>query len=387
MSQHGVDRLGPLPGMLRDRSGAVVPVVTPTGDRMWLVRDYALARLVLADRRFSRAEATKPHAAQLNDAQPVPDSMMSMDGADHARLRRTVAGMFSTGRVAAMTPAVERVADHHLDQLAAAGPGADLIETLAAPLPLTVLCSLLGVPQEDSVQFRDWVQVLFDISASSPREKARYRLDLNRYMVGLINRKRQQGDDDVLRVLITAHDRGEMSMAELVTMGLALLMAGYETTVGQIGLSVLGLLTDPPAREALREHPDRLAPTLEELARLSPATPFSFPRVAVEQVRLGDVTLQPGEAVIVSLLDANRDGAAFDDPSALDAGRTGPAHLTFGHGPHRCIGAPLARLQVQIAVERLLRRFPGLRLAPGADAVAWKEGLGTRGLARLRVAW
>lgn len=383
MSEHGVDQLGPLPGFLRDRTGVVVPA----GDRMWLVRDHALGRLVLADRRFSRSEAAKPHAPQLSDAQPAPESMMSMDGADHARLRRTVAGMFSTGRVAAMAPAVGRVADQHLDLLAAAGPGADLMETVAAPLPLTVLCTLLGVPLADSGQFREWVEVLFDISVSTPREKARHRLDLSRYMVGLIGRKRQQPEDDVLGALIAAHDRGEMSMAELVTMGLALLMAGYETTVGQIGLSVLALLTDSQTREAVRQRPDRLVPALEELNRLSPVAPISFPRVAVEPVTLGDVTVQPGEAVIVSLLDSNRDARTFTEPASLEPDRSGPAHLTFGHGPHRCIGAPLARLQVQVVVERLLRRFPGVRLAPAPDAVVWKEGLGTRGLARLSVTW
>jgi cytochrome P450 len=387
MSQHGLDQLGPLPDLLRNHSGDVVDVVTPVGDRIWLVRDYALGRLVLADRRFSRAEAVKPGAPRINDAQPAADSMMSMDGADHARLRRIIAGTFTTGRVAAMAPAIEQVVDRHLDEIAASGPGSDLIEGLAAPLPLAVLCSLLGVPPEDADRFRDWVEVLFDISASSPREKARYRLELNRYMIGLIRRKRQRTGDDLLSALIEAHERGELSMAELVTLGLALLMAGYETTVGQIGLSVLALLTDPDASEALRERPDRLAPTLEELTRLTPATPVSFPRVAVAEVRLGDVTVQPGEAVIVSLLDANRDGRTFAEPATLEADRAGH-HLTFGHGTHRCPGAPLARLQVQIVVDRLLRRFPGLRLATGPDdPVVWKDGLGTRGLARLRVAW
>jgi cytochrome P450 len=296
--------------------------------------------------------------------------------------------MFSTGRVAAATPAIERVVGAHLDQIEASGPGADLVEGLAVPLPLTVLCSLLGIPDEDSTRFRGWVEVLFDISASSPREKARYRVELNRYMLGLIRRKREQpSGPDVLSELIVAHDRGEMSMRELVTMGLALLMAGYETTVGQIGLTVLALLADQPAHTALRESPDRLASTVEELIRLTPATPLSFPRVAVEPVRLGDVTVDAGEAVVVSLLDANRDDRAFAEPAALRPDRRGPSHLTFGHGAHRCLGAPLAAVQVQVAVELLLRRFPGLRLDPSPDAVQWKKGLGTRGLARLRVTW
>jgi nocardicin N-oxygenase len=386
-SQYDLDKLGPLPDLLADRSGPVVSVVTPTGGRMWLVRDHALSRLVLTDRRFSRAEAVKPEAPVLNDAQPAPDSMMSMDGSDHARLRRLVAGMFSTGRVAAMAPAIERVVGGHLDRIEAAGPGADLMGELAAPLPMTVLCSLLGIPEQDGARFRGWVEVLFDISATSPREKARQRLELNRYMLGLIRTKRGRAEPDVLGELIAAHDRGEMSLSELVTMGLALLMAGYETTVGQLGLTVLALLTDPLARTAAQESPAGLAATVEELTRLTPATPLSFPRVAVEAVPLGEVTVQPGEGVVVSLLDANRDHVAFPEPTALRVDRPGPAHLTFGHGAHRCLGAPLAGLQVRIAVKLLLRRFPGLRLDPSPDAVLWKKGFATRGLSRLRVTW
>ncbi|MFC7479085.1 cytochrome P450 [Luedemannella flava] len=351
--------------------------MTPVGDKMWLVRDYALARLVLTDKRFSRAEAVKPHAPQTNDAQPVADSIMSMDGADHARLRRIIAGSFTTGKVATMAPKIEQSVDRHLDAIAAYGPGADLIGGLAAPLPLSVLCSLLGVPTGDSGRFRDWVEVLFDISASSPREKARNRLELTRYMAQLIERKRQEPGEDLISTLIAAHGRGELSAAELITMGLALLMAGYETTVGQIGLSVLMLLTD------MSERPDSVTAFVEESLRLSPSTPLSFSRIALETVTLGEVTVQAGEGVVVSLLDANRDSKVFIDPTAPQ-----PGHLTFGHGPHRCPGAPLARLQVQIAVERLLHRFPTLRLAAGPDpVVVWKEGLATRGLSRLAVRW
>ncbi|CAM5563573.1 cytochrome P450 [Streptomyces aurantiogriseus] len=379
---------GPLPEFLRRPDGEnVVSVITPAGDRMWLVCDYALGRQVLADRRFSRAEASRPHAPRIIDAQPAPDSIASLDGAEHSRLRRIVAGAFSTGRVAAMAPAIERLADRHLDALAAAGPGSDLVEGLAAPLPLSVLCSLLGVPEEDSSRFRTWVEVLFDISASSPRDKARRRMELAHYMADLIEHKRAHPDDALLTSMIAAHDRGELSMGELLTLGLALLMAGYETTVGQIGLSVLHLLTDPAAREDLRRRPELLTPTVEELLRLTPSTPVSFSRVAVEPVRLGGVTVRPGEAVLVSLLHGNRDEAAFTEPDRLVPEGREAVHLTFGHGVHRCVGAPLARLQLRIVLERLLRRFPTLRLASGPDAVEWKGGLGTRGLARLSVEW
>ena len=379
---------GPLPDFLQQPGDqGVVPVVTPTGDKLWLVCHHGLARQVLADKRFSRAEAVKPYAPKANDAQPAPDSMMSMDGADHTRLRRVVTGAFSTGRVEGMAPYIEQLTDRHLDTVAALGPGCDLISELANPLPLQVLCSLLGVPPEDSHQFRDWVEVLFDISASTPQVKARRRLELAAYMADLIAHKRRQPADDLLTSMIGAHDRGELSMAELLTLGLTLLMAGYETTVGQIGLSVLHLLTQPGAYEELRDRPDRLAPAVEELLRLTPATPLSFTRVATEAVPLGDVTVQAGEGVMVSLLHGNRDARTFTEPERLAAEGRDAVHLTFGHGVHRCLGAPLARLQLRIVLDRLSQRFPTLRLASGPNPFAWKDGQATRGLSRLLVDW
>ncbi|WP_431042206.1 cytochrome P450 [Streptomyces sp. P1-3] len=387
MSQCPVQRLGPLPEFMEQGPEDVVRIVTPAGDKMWLVRDYALGRMVLADKRFSRADAVRPNAPQFTDAQPVPDSMMSMDGAEHARLRRIVTGAFTNRRVAAMAPDIERLADQYLDAIAAEGPGTDLVEGLAAPLPLVVLCSLLGVPLEDSARFRDWVEVLFDISASSPREKGRRRLELADYMADLIDRKRRRPGDDLLSSLIKAHDQGDLSMGELITLGLTLLMAGYETTVGQIGLSVLVLLSDPPAYEELVRQPEGVDAAVEELLRVTPTTPLSFSRVATEPVPLGSVTIQAGEGVMVSLLHGNRDGNVFAEPEHLASDGRDAVHLTFGHGLHRCLGAPLARLQLQIVLHRLLRRFPTLRLAAVPEPVVWKDGMGTRGLSRLLVEW
>ncbi|MGW4113684.1 cytochrome P450 [Actinosynnema sp. NPDC004786] len=385
--EHGVDHLGPLPAFMAPGDGGVIPIVTPVGDKMWLVRDYALGRRLLADQRFSRAEATRPHAPRFNDAQPAADALMSMDGAEHARLRRIVSGAFSTRRVAALTASVERLADDLLDALAAAGPGADLVEGLANPLPMSVLCSMLGVPAEDAPAFRDRVEVLFDISASTPREKSGRRLELVEYMGELIARKRRADDEDLLTDLIAAQDEGRLSPGELLTLGLTLLMAGYETTVGQIALSVLALLSEPGAWENARDRPDLLDPLVDDLLRLTPSTPLSFPRVAVEPVQLGAVTVQAGEAVVVSLLHGNRDPGTWARPDRLSPEEHGEVHLTFGHGVHRCLGAPLARLQLRIVLQRLLARFPALRVAPGPESVVWKEGLSIRGLARLRVRW
>ncbi|WP_027648786.1 cytochrome P450 [Salinispora pacifica] len=380
--------LGPLPSFLQQQgAGAVLPIVSPAGNTMWLVRDYTLARKVLTDPRFSRAAAVTPQAPKFNDAQPAADSMMSMDGAEHARLRRLVSGAFTTGRVAAIAPWVERWVDERLDRLERRGTGADLIGDLAAPLSVSVLCTLLGIPAADSERFRGWVEVLFDITASSPHEKGRRRLELLDYMGQTIEQKRRQPDDALLTVLIKAQERGEMSMAELLTLGLTLLMAGYETTVGQIGLAALVILSDEVVYDALKRQPERLPGTVEELLRLTPATPLSFSRVATRQVQLGEVTVRAGEGVVVSLLHGNRDPATFPDPQRLLPQGRDAGHLTFGHGVHRCLGAPLARLQIQTVLNRLIGHFPRLRLVDALEPVAWKHGLATRGLSRLSVEW
>lgn len=381
------DQLGPLPDFLSpDPRGPVTLVRMPTGDQMWLVSDYALGRVVLTDPRFSRAAASRPGAPKFNTANPAPSSIMSMDGSEHARLRRLVNGAFTARRTAALGAYVEQLADELLDAVERTGPPADLIAAFATPLPLAVVTTLLGVPVDDREQFASRVEMLFDITASTPLDKARHGMALVDYMSSLIERKRRQPGDDLLCALIGAQDGGTLSPAELVDLGLALLMAGYETTVGQLGLATLWYLTDPALQERLAggEVPPAI---LEELIRLSPAATVSFPRVAVEDVRLGDVTIRAGQGAVVSLLHANRDGAAFPDPERLAEEGRAMAHLTFGVGPHYCIGAPLARLQLGTALGKLIRRFPGLRLAPDAEAVRWKDGMATRGLANLLVTW
>jgi cytochrome P450 len=387
MTLLNADDLGPLPPFLHDSPDAVVPVVAPTGDHVWLVRDHTLARTVLTDPRFSRAEAVTPGAPRLNDVQPGADSMMSMDGASHARLRRTVTGAFTNRRIASMTRSVEDLVDERLDRLVTLGPTADLIEDLAAPLSVSVLCSLLGIPAADSERFRHWVEVLFDISASSPQEKSRRQLELLYYMTRKIEEKRRRPDDALLAVLIEAQERGGLSKAELITMGLTLLMAGYETTAGQTGLAAFAILSDRVLHDSLRQRPELLPGTIEELLRLTPATPLCFTRIATTQVRLGVTVVQAGDCVVVSLLHSNRDATVFPHPEQLVPDGRDAGHLTFGHGVHRCLGAPLARLQIQVVLNRLLLRFPRLRLADVPEPAVWKQGLSTRGLSRLLVEW
>lgn len=387
MSAFGTDQFGPLPGFLLDGQGDIAPVGASDGGQVYMVRDYALGRLVLSDKRFSRAEAVRPHVPTITDSEPAADSMMSMDGADHARLRRSVAGAFSRQKVAALAPYAEQLADARLDQMEAAGPPADIISGLAAPVSLGVLCALLGIPIKDNVKFADLVEVLFDISRSTPEQKFRQRLEIVDYMRQLMSAKRTRHDDDLLTALIERREDVGLSQGEMITLGLTLLMAGYETTAGQIGLAVQWLLSNPEAWQCLRERPDSLTPTVEELLRLTPSTPLSFPRVALEPLSLGAVTIEKGDPVIVSLLHGNHDAKVFSQPSLLLPEEHKSSHLTFGHGAHRCLGAPLAQMQVQTVLTRLIRRFPELRLVPGPDAIAWKEGLAIRGHTRLFVEW
>ncbi|MEY9894331.1 cytochrome P450 [Catenulispora sp. MAP12-49] len=386
MNPHDIRLLGPMPDMLRTAPEPIAPIVTPAGDRMWLVRDYALARLVLSDRRFSRSRAVAPQAPKFLDTQPVPESVMSMDGSDHARLRRVTARAFSAQRIAALTPLVENLVDEQLALMAAAGPPLDFAAGPATHLPIAVMCGLLGVPADDIDRFRDCVSVLFDIEAT-PEDGARRRLELARYMTRLLAGKRRRPGEDLLSVLIAEHERGGLTRSELHTMGLTLLMAGFESTIGQITLAVLALLNDPETARILRDKPESVPTVVEELLRLNSASVVTFPRVAVEPVPVGGVTVQAGEAVVVSMLDGNRDAAVFPEPDRLALDGRDPVHLAFGHGTHRCLGAPLARLQLQVVLTRLFARFPTLRLADTPDPVVWKDGLATRGLVRLMVDW
>jgi cytochrome P450 len=380
------EQLGPRPEFLTPgQPGRVVGVRTPLGASMWLVRGYELARQILSDPRFSRAAAVRPEAPKVTTANPAANSVMSLDGADHARLRRLAARAFTPRRVAALTPSVERVVVELLDRLAEAGPPADLVAGYAGPLPLAVLSTLLGIPRKDHDLFATWVDVLFDVTASDDHEKLWRRVALVDYMSDLIERKRREPGQDLLSTLVDAQGRGELSKAELINLGVALLTAGYQTTVAQIGLSALVLLLDRASREAMQDG--GIAPVVEELLRLTPSTPVAFPRVAVEDVELDGTTIRAGEAVIVSILDSNRDAAVFDHPDQLTPGGQPAAHLTFGHGPHYCLGAPLARIQLVTALHRLFRRFPGLQLADDEAAVMWQDGLATRGLSRLEVSW
>ncbi|MGY0055248.1 cytochrome P450 [Streptomyces sp. LZ34] len=352
------------------------------GVGFWAVSDYRLARKVLADTRFSRAAAGAADMPKLASIDPSPTSIISLDGSAHARLRRIVAGAFTERRISALRPVIETRVTELLDALAAQRERpADLVSGLSAPLPLSVLCHMLGIPVADHESFREWVPVLFDLGGESAENRAR-AFRITHYMSKLIGRKRREPGDDLISALIQmADDEGKLTNRELVTLSLSLLMAGYDSTADQITLAFLSLLHDPGRAAALRADPELISAEVEELLRTNPSAPVSFSRAVTEPVQLEGVTILPGQPVLVFLMGANRKVRETGSPAV------GNSHLTFGHGVHRCLGAPLARLQLATVIRMTLDRFPRLALAEDVDALDWKPAAATRGLRALRVNW
>jgi len=373
--------VGPLLGSLRTRERQQVRwVQAPNGTGTWLVTDYEAARSALADPRLSRAAAVGPGAPRLSPGQPAPDSIISLDGAEHARLRRLVTGAFTERRAADLSPFIDNLVAELLEEMAAKAAPADVVGSLAAPLPLRVLCSVLGIPWQDHDQFGSGISVLFEMQGDADENKAR-ALRLARYMATLVARKRREGGDDLICALIAGQDgEDRLSNRELVTLALSILMAGYETTVEQLSLCILSLLINAELTAVLRADASLIPTAVAEIMRVSPAVSISFPRVAGEQMTIGGQTIEPGQPVVVSVIGANRSVRTDTAPITV-------SHLTFGHGIHRCIGAPLARIQLASALRGLLTRFPLLALADDPAALEWKSGSSSRGLARLHVTW
>jgi cytochrome P450 len=375
----------PIPGDPDDMP-PVARVSMPNGVDAWVISDYRLARKVLADPRFGRAAAVAPDVPKLTSLDPSSGSIISVDGSAHARLRRIVAGAFTERRVVGLLPIIEQRTEELVDALVAQGPPADLVAGLAASLPLSVLGHMLGIPVADHEEFKEWVPVLFDLSGESVESRTR-AFRITHYMSKLIAQKRKEPGEDLISALVQATDEGgRLTNRELVTLSLALLMAGYDSTGDQITLCFLSLLHEPERMVTLRADPDLVPAEVEHLLRTNPSAPATFTRMTTEPVRLAGVTVEPGEPVVVFLMAANRSPAAQRGADGRD-GASGSPHLTFGHGVHRCLGAPLARLQLATVIRVVLDRLPRLALAQDLEGLAWKPAAATRGLAEMRVTW
>jgi cytochrome P450 len=381
--------VGPLPDafdIVKPRSG-IEWAIAPNSTGFWLVTDYKLARQILADRRFCRSDAVGRNVPNIASYRSAPNAIISLEGAEHARIRRLVAPAFTERRIAELAPFVAQSVEDLLDVLEAQHAPADFVSHVSFPLPFGVLCHLLGVPPEDREVFGSWVNVLFRLEDSSA-DSRQQSIALVRYMMRVIAEKRRKPAADLITRLIRSAERdGNVSNHEIVTLCLSLLMAGFDTTVDQITLCVLTMMLDRPLMKDLNNNPALIPHVTDELMRVNPATYMTFPRMAVERVCAGGAVIQPGHLVAVSIIAANRDPSAFNPADGVALEESQPAHLTFGHGVHRCLGAPLAFLQLTTLLAALVRRFPQLWLADDLSSLAWKTGMATRGLRQMYVTW
>ena len=370
-----------------DRLRATAPVVPlPAGSegrRSYVVTGYEAARAALADPRLSKDTARffagRPSRRDLHPA--VSQSMLAQDPPEHTRLRAVVGGAFTKKAVERLRPSVERLVD---GLLAAWRPGepVDLVASLAVPLPVTVICELLGVPEADRDRLRGWSGELF--SAADPARTDAASHAVAGYMAELVEVKRRRPDDSLLHRLV-ADAEGRLGEDELVSLAVLLLVAGHETTTNFLGNAALALLRDPDARERLRREPSAWSAALDELLRHdSPVAVATF-RWSTEPLVVDGVDVPAGVPVLVSPGAANRDPARFEVPGRLDLDRDARGHLAFGHGVHRCLGAPLARMEAEIALRALFTRFPGLRLDGTPQELRWRRTRLMRGLEALPV--
>lgn len=362
----------------------------PHGGECWLAVRHADVRTVLADPRFSRRATVGRDVAR---ARPEIDhqtsSILNMDPPEHTRLRTLVARAFTTRRVADLRPRTVELTREMLADLRAAGSPADLVTHLSMPLPVTIICEMLGVPVAERAVFRRGADAALSTTSMTPDQRARARDEMLAFMARLIAARRAEPTDDLLGALVAARDDDDrLSEDELLSLGAGILIAGHETTMNHLANFTYTVLSTPGLADSLRADPDAVGPAVEELLRFVPlGAGAGFPRVALEDVALGGVTVRAGESVMVAIHSANRDAALFDAPDELHAGRAANPHMAFGHGAHHCLGAQLARMELQVALGELLREFPDLRLACAAEDVEWRSGALVRGPRELLLAW
>ncbi len=371
---------------------------TPAGDPAWLVSDYDTVKRLLADPRLGRSHADPDTASRYSESmifgRPFPAS--PTEAADHSRMRRLLAPWFSARRMELLRPRVQRMTDQLLDDLADGGVPADFHEAVSFPLPSLVICEILGVPYADREDFRRWSDDAADMT-----DQARSfggLAALWHYMTGLVTSKLDVPGDDVLSALVAAHraDPDDLTLDGAAQLGAGLLFAGHETTVAAIDTGVVLLTTHPAQRDALRRDPTLVPDAVEEILRSALPVPSEHTDDGPSHglalwtnadLDVDGVTIPAGDLVLLGLQQANDDQRRLGDRPGFDIARRPNPHLTFGHGPRFCLGAPLARLELQVLIGALLDRFPALALAVPVEQLQPRSTLLTGGLTRLPITW
>ena len=360
---------------------------------VWLLTRYEDVNALLKDERFPKNRRSALTPEQVRKLpwvppmfRPLERNMLDLDAPDHTRLRALVHKAFTPRLVERMRERVQALADELLEGVARRGE-MDLIADYALPLPMTIITEILGVPTADRHKFHKWSQAVVSLSSPNPTLRVIPSVWMFlRYLRRFFEVRRRDPRDDLASALIQAEEAGDrLSADELLAMVFLLLVAGHETTVNLIGSGVLALLEHPDQLERLRGEPALIKPAVEELLRYTAPVFMSTERYAREDVTIHGVTIPRGEMAFGVIGSANRDETVFENPDALDITREPNRHLSFGQGIHFCLGAPLARMEAQIAIDTLLRRAPNIRLQVSPDSLRWRPSMILRGLDALPV--
>ncbi|MGB2886579.1 MAG: cytochrome P450 [Candidatus Acidiferrales bacterium] len=353
----------------------------------WLVTRYDDVVMVLKDSRFSksRLSATKPPWVP-GFAKPLERNMLDLDEPDHTRLRTLVHKAFTPAMVERMRERIQGIADQLLDAVEHKH-SMDLVRAYALPLPLTVIVELLGIPLKDRDRFHRWCKAVITTPTLLNMLRAFPSLmAFMRYLRRLVRRLRSTPQDGLLTALVQVEEAGDrLSEDELLAMAVLLLIAGHETTVNLIASGTLALLQHPEQLKLLRGNPSLIGPAVEELLRFTNPLETATERFTREDVAVAGTTIPRGVVVLAAIASANRDETQFRNPDTVDITRENNRHLAFGQGAHFCLGAPLARLEGQIAINTIVRRLPGLQLAVPAESLRWRATPILRGLEALPV--
>ncbi|MET9268709.1 cytochrome P450 [Kribbella sp. NPDC003557] len=386
-----VDAIDPPPEWQQFRQECpVAHVRLPSGDQAALLTRYDDVRQVLSDARFARtaegaARVSAQGAGVFDRRRPgVPQS-----GDGHQRWRRMITKWFTAKRMAALRPSIEAMAEELVDAMVADGKPADLKASLGFPLPVWVICELLGVPASDRERFSYWSDTFLNLSRYSASDMEAAQAEFTAYMAGHIDAKRAEPGSDLLSDLITGTDSAGERLSDdaLVSTGMGLLIAGHETTTNMIGKMMAMLLADRARWEQLLADPGLVRTAVEEALRYDANAGFGMLRYVTEELALSDGVLPAGTTAVCSMASANRDERIFDDAAAMDLTRSPNVHLAFGAGPHSCIGQSLARTELQVVLDVLLRRLPTLALAVPPAELPLVEGLLVGGLREVKVVW
>jgi cytochrome P450 len=369
-------------------SGAMHRVMLPHGKTAWLVSRYDEARAALTDPRLGKAEPAS--AAELDPTAriAITSNLLNVDLPDHGRLRRLIGTALTGCEVDNLAPRIQLLTDELLDPLVQSAQASeiDLIADFADPLPVAVICELLDVPKADRVAFHRWSWADRNAEMIGTRSYSMAAAEFVDHVRRLAAAKRRAPADDLVTALVAARDdRDQLTEDELTSMIHLLLVAGHWTTANLLGNGVHQLLTHPKTWQSLRSAPDQVPAAVEELLRINGPLQTTTPRDALETFEFGGVTVEKGDTVLVGLLAANRDPAAWPHAGCPHIARSPNRHLAFGHGIHACVGAPLARLIARIALTTLLSRCPDLRLARPPGDIAALPGALCNGLAALPV--